>query len=150
MHLDYSIHPITEKERRVNLIIYMNKKWKEEYGGHLQLWDESLKNCTELITPHFNTAVLFRTSDISYHGIPQPITCPPDQARKSIAIYYVSPLRPEATHRYKAEFFPVPQQIAKGLDPRLEKLYDIRKSRLITSNDLADWPNWRNEGQGFW
>lgn len=25
MHLDYSIHPISKKERRVNLIIYMNR-----------------------------------------------------------------------------------------------------------------------------
>jgi hypothetical protein len=25
MHLDYSIHPISKKERRVNLIVYMNR-----------------------------------------------------------------------------------------------------------------------------
>jgi hypothetical protein len=149
MHLDYSIHPITKKERRVNLIIYMNKHWETEYGGHLQLWDETLSECTELIAPVFNTAVLFRTSDISYHGIPKPITCPPDQSRKSIAIYYVSPPREEATQRYKAEFFPLPEQ-EKTMDSRLAHLYEIRKQRLITRDDLKNWPTWRMDGQGYW
>ena len=39
MHLDYSIHPISGKERRVNLIVYLNKDWKEEFLGEVQLWD---------------------------------------------------------------------------------------------------------------
>jgi hypothetical protein len=149
MHLDYSLHPITGKERRVNLIIYMNKNWKEEYGGHLQLWDSNLDHCTELITPNFNTAAIFRTSDISYHGIPYPIKCPENQYRKSLAIYYVSPPRDQATHRHKAEFFPLPVQ-KQNMDPRLARLYDIRKYRLITQDDLADWPTWREDGNGHW
>ena len=76
MHLDYSIHPITKKERRVNLIVYMNKGWKEEWGGHLSLWEGTLermeKEATRIV-PGFNTAALFRTSDISWHGMPDPV-----------------------------------------------------------------------------
>ena len=53
MHLDYSIHPITQKERRVNLIIFMNKDWKESYNGDLQLWDASFTEPKVCIYPIF-------------------------------------------------------------------------------------------------
>lgn len=147
IHLDYSIHPITQKERRCNLIIYLNRHWKKEYGGDLQMWDASLKECTQLVSPSWNTAVLFRTSDISYHGIPRPIQCPDSEARRSLAIYYVSQAREEAKPRYKAEFFPHPDQ---EVSPQLQKLYEIRKHRIIQPQDLQDWPNWRWEGDGWW
>lgn len=147
MHLDYSIHPITQKERRVNLIIYMNPDWKSEYGGFLELWDEELQNRTEIVAPSWNTAVLFRTNNISYHGLPKPITCPENEYRKSLAIYYVSPPTDTAKPRYKAEFYPLPTQ---PVTPSLRKLYEIRKHRLITSDDLADWPTWRQDGGIYW
>lgn len=145
VHLDYSIHPVSGKERRVNLIVYMNPDWKEEYGGNLQLWDADMAHCTQVITPAFNTAVLFRTSDISYHGLPAPILCPPQECRKSLAIYYISPARPEAPLRLKAEFFPLPHQ---PVGEQLSRLYALRKQRLITTEDL--WPTWRTDGNGFW
>jgi Rps23 Pro-64 3,4-dihydroxylase Tpa1-like proline 4-hydroxylase len=145
VHLDYSIHPVSGKERRLNLIVYMNSDWKPEYGGNLELWDEDMKKCTEVITPAFNTAVLFRTSDISYHGLPKPIQCPGEECRESVAIYYISPARAEAPLRVKAEFFPLPQQ---PVDERLATLYALRKERLITEEDL--WPNWREDGCGHW
>jgi Rps23 Pro-64 3,4-dihydroxylase Tpa1-like proline 4-hydroxylase len=147
VHLDYGIHPFSQKERRCNLIVYMNRNWRNAYGGHLQLWDANMKNCKEIIAPDWNTAILFRTSDISFHGIPSPIECPDGMYRKSIAIYYVSDARSNIPHRYKAEFFPLPSQ---PVDDRLAKLYEIRKQRLITQEDLQNWPNWRNEGYGHW
>eukprot|EP01138_Halocafeteria_seosinensis_P014774 gb/GECG01015082.1/.p1 GENE.gb/GECG01015082.1/~~gb/GECG01015082.1/.p1 ORF type:complete len:187 (+),score=12.13 gb/GECG01015082.1/:1-561(+) len=45
MHLDYSIHPITGMERRLNLIIFLAEDWDPSYGGDLQLWDEGLTEC---------------------------------------------------------------------------------------------------------
>ena len=145
VHLDYSIHPVSGKERRVNLIVYINQGWQDEYGGHLQLWNNNLSECTQVITPSFNSAVLFRTSDISFHGLPAPIKCPPGEYRKSLAIYYISPAREEAPLRYKAEFFPLPTQ---PVDERLKRLYDARKIRLLTKDDL--WEGWRQDGQGYW
>lgn len=147
MHLDYSIHPITKKERRVNLIVYLNKDWRDEYGGFLEIWDAELKDRTELIMPAWNTAVLFRTNNISYHGLPRPIQCPLGEYRKSLAIYYVSPPTETALPRYKAEFFPLPCQPTSS---NLNSLYAIRKHRLITHEDLQDWPTWRKDGNGFW
>jgi Rps23 Pro-64 3,4-dihydroxylase Tpa1-like proline 4-hydroxylase len=145
IHLDYSIHPVSGKERRVNLIVYLNPEWKPEYGGNLELWDAEMKERTEVIMPAFNTAVLFRTSDISYHGLPKPIQCPSEQFRKSFAIYYISPARDSAPLRFKAEFFPLPDQ---PVDERLQNLYTVRKQRLITPDDL--WSTWREDGNGYW
>lgn len=147
IHLDYNIHPITKKERRVNLIIYLNKDWKEEYGGNLKLYDIELNEVKINNFSMWNTAILFRTSDISYHGLPEPIKCPEDKYRKSIAIYYVSKPRENLVERYKAEFFSKPNQI---LNDNLKKLYEIRKERLITEEDLNEYPNWENDGNGYW
>jgi hypothetical protein len=66
-------------------------------------------------------------------------------ARQSCAIYYVSEPRPNVTQRYKASFVPLPGQ---PVEERLQKLYDIRKDRLIQPSDL--WPSWRENGYGFW
>lgn len=148
MHLDYSIHPISGKERRVNLIIYMNKNWNHEYNGDIQFWDANFVGPVQRIYPVFNRAVIFRTSDISYHGIPTPIMCPEDAARKSIAIYYVSEPRVGTTRRLKAQYRPLPKQ---PIDERLHKLYDIRVNRLITKDDLQTiYPDWETNGGGFW
>lgn len=148
MHLDYSIHPITKKERRVNLIIYLNREWREEWEGSLELWDNQYTNCIRKILPRWNTAVLFRTSDISYHGMPKPFQCPADGGRKSIAIYYVSEPRAEATIRYKAEFYPLPTQ---SVNPPLQMLYDIRKVRNLSKSEVDRvYPNWESEGNGYW
>ena len=102
MHLDYSIHPLSKKERRLNLILYLNEYWKESYNGGLELWDKAYTHRCETILPSFNRAVLFQTSDISYHGLPTPIACPTDTGRKSLAIYYVSNSRDNVVHRSKA------------------------------------------------
>jgi len=147
IHLDYSIHPITGQERRINLLLYLNTDWDTTYGGQLQLWDEGMESCTQTISPTFNTAVIFRTSDLSYHGLPQPLACPDGMYRRSLAIYYVSPPRPSATKRYKAEFVPLPHQ---PVNDSLRRLYEIRKHRLITPQDLVMWPDWKTAGHGFW
>ncbi len=148
MHLDYSIHPITKKERRVNLIIYLNKEWKEEYNGDLQLWDINFNGPVKKYYPKYNRAILFKTSDISYHGLPHPIKCPENIGRKSLAIYYVSEQRDNIIKRYKAEYKPLPNQV---VNDKLQQLYEIRKTRLITDEDLNDiYPNWKEDGNGFW
>lgn len=143
MHLDYSIHPVSKKERRLNLIIYMNKDWITEYHGDIQLWDTEFTGPVKRIYPQFNRAILFKTSDISWHGLPDKITCPENIGRKSIAIYYISEPRINLTQRFKATFRAVPWQ---KIDDRLQKLYDIRSTRIITTTDLENiYPNWEND-----
>ncbi len=143
MHLDYNIHPISGKERRINLIVYMNKDWKEEYGGKIELYDTNKNKISEEL-PLFNTAIIFKTNDLSYHGLPYPIKCPDDKFRQSIAIYYVSDPHENLTKRFKAEFFP---QLNQPVGEELAKLYEIRKERLITNADLTNYfPDWRKSG----
>jgi len=153
IHLDYSLHPISGKERRCNLIIYLNEDWKDEYGGNLQLYNEDRTHCTDMIAPSFNTAVLFRTSDLSYHGLPKPMNAPSSMFRKSLAIYYVSEPRVKATQRAKAQFFPdrqMLQDLPTDIQERLLPLYDIRPYRLIQPSDL--WDDWKRDGikYGWW
>jgi hypothetical protein len=150
IHLDYEIHPVSKKQRRINIILYMNEEWKSEWGGALELWDKDRTKCVKKVEPGWNTAIIFKTSGSSYHGHPQPLSSPEGTFRKSLAMYYVSEPEPwvgGGSPRMKAEFFPLPGQ---QVDPRLAKLYDIRKQRLITTGDLEDWPEWEKEGGGWW
>lgn len=135
MHLDYSVHPISGLERRVNLIVYLNETWEDSWGGELELWDREFTHCVTKVAPIRNRGILFQTSDISYHGIPHPIQCPETTGRKSLAVYYVSPLEHGVSKRLKAEFRPLPDQV---VDEKLARLYEIRKTRLINEDDLRD------------
>lgn len=94
MHVDFNRHDKLRLDRRLNLLLYLNKNWQEEYGGHLQLWDKDMTQCEQRILPIFNRCVVFNTTDFSYHGHPEPLTCPEGQTRKSLALYYYSNGRP--------------------------------------------------------
>ena len=95
IHTDFHLHPSLGLDRRINVLIYLNKNWKNSYGGHLELWDVEMKNCVQKITPEFNTMVIFSTTDFSNHGHPDPLNCPSNISRKSIALYYFSNGRPK-------------------------------------------------------
>jgi Rps23 Pro-64 3,4-dihydroxylase Tpa1-like proline 4-hydroxylase len=88
MHADFNYYKKLKVYRRINLILYLNKDWKEEYGGHLELWDTSMTTCVERVLPIFNRAVIFNTDNFSNHGQPDPLMCKEDDSRKSLALYY--------------------------------------------------------------
>jgi len=94
VHADYSFHPKLKVDRRINVLIYLNKDWKEEYGGHFELWNRELTQAEQKILPVFNRCAIFSTTSHSYHGHPTPLSCPPDRTRKSIATYYFTNGRP--------------------------------------------------------
>ena len=94
IHADYNKHPETKLDRRINLLIYLNKDWKEEYGGHIELWSKDMQTCSKKILPLFNRIVIFNTLTNAYHGHPEPLSCPENISRKSIALYYFSNGRP--------------------------------------------------------
>lgn len=95
IHADFNKHPRTKLDRRINVLVYLNEDWKEEYGGHFELWDKEMKGCRRAILPLFNRMAMFSTTSDSYHGHPNPLTCPPDRTRKSLALYYYTNGRPE-------------------------------------------------------
>ena len=94
IHTDFNRHPTLALDRRVNILIYLNINWDQTYGGDLELWDKKMKFCGKKILPIFNRMVIFSTNDFSNHGHPEPIKCPDDISRKSIALYYFSKGRP--------------------------------------------------------
>ena len=95
IHTDFNRHPFLDLDRRVNVLIYLNKNWKDSYGGHLELWNQKMTLCEKKISPSFNKMVIFSTTDFSNHGHPDPLLCPETTSRKSIALYYFSKGRPE-------------------------------------------------------
>lgn len=95
VHADFNVHPKLKVDRRMNMLIYLNQDWREEWGGHLELWDPSATQCRKRIAPLFNRTVIFSTTDTSFHGHPHPLTSPPGVTRKSMSLYYYTAGRPE-------------------------------------------------------
>jgi hypothetical protein len=88
VHADFNHHKPMDLERRINVLIYLNKDWKTEYGGSLELWSEGMRQCVQKVTPEFNRCVIFNTTSESWHGNPDPIDHPDGITRRSIALYY--------------------------------------------------------------
>jgi hypothetical protein len=95
VHADFNYHTKLKLDRRINLLIYLNKDWKDEYGGHFELWNREMTQADQKILPLFNRCAIFSTTSSSYHGHPTPLACPPDRTRKSMALYYYTNGRPE-------------------------------------------------------
>lgn len=144
IHLDYEKHPYSGKERRINIILFLSKNWEESWNGANELWDKNVTKCVKRTPIKFNRAIIFKTNDISWHGVPEKIMCPENVFRKSLAYYYVSPLiisKPE--YRTKANFIKRPED---EYSESMEKIYEIRSRRLITENDMAELlPLWKKE-----
>jgi hypothetical protein len=88
IHSDFNVHRRLILRRRINLILFLNEDWKEEYGGNLELWTRDMKEMRARISPVIGRTVIFNTDDTSYHGHPDPLTCPDSRYRRSMALYY--------------------------------------------------------------
>jgi Rps23 Pro-64 3,4-dihydroxylase Tpa1-like proline 4-hydroxylase len=88
IHTDYSKHPRKDEYRRINLLIYLNEGWQDEWGGTLQLWKPDMSEMMVEVQPRMNTAVIFNTTSKSLHGHPHPLNTPLGISRYSIALYY--------------------------------------------------------------
>jgi len=88
IHTDFNFHAAMGLERRINVLIYLNKDWREEYGGCFEIWDQKMSRCCRRVVPAFNTCVVFNTSSISFHGNPDRVNHPDGSPRRAIALYY--------------------------------------------------------------
>lgn len=106
VHADFNKHHQYGLDRRLNLLLYLNKNWKDEYGGNLELWDREVTHCEAKVAPLFNRVMLFSTTDFTFHGHPDPLRCPQGMTRKSLALYYFSNGRPaeEVTGQHSTIF----------------------------------------------
>ena len=132
VHTDFNRHPTLDLDRRVNVLIYLNKNWKDSYGGCLELWNKNMSMCEKKISPTFNTMVIFSTTDFSNHGHPEPLNCPKDISRKSLALYYFSSGRPKSEvlskHKKNRTFFKGRKGIKNDADEKKEYFKNFMRS----------------------
>lgn len=103
MHADFNWHEQIGLYRRINLLVYLNEGWLDEWGGDLRLAsnEKAGLDVSKVVFPRFNETVIFTTDDRSFHGHPDPITAPEGTKRNSIALYYYSPNKPAGSAAIK-------------------------------------------------
>ncbi|MCS6823348.1 MAG: 2OG-Fe(II) oxygenase [Cytophagaceae bacterium] len=124
IHIDFNIHPSLNVHRRLNLLIYLQKDWKPEYNGALELWNSDMSKCEKKVFPEFNRCVIFETSEISYHGYTEKINVPDGVTRKSFYAYFYTNDREDAVEYHDTYFR------AKPEDPVTKKVITSIKERL--------------------
>ena len=134
-HLDYSIHPKLKLQRKLNLIVYLSKSMTQEMGGEFGLWADDNHSPGELIrsvAPLFNRAVIFDTTQNSWHGMVTPVEAPPMVFRKSLAVYYLCGVSESADPHERALFSPrLNQKGDKDIEQLILDRNDLRKSSSV-------------------
>jgi hypothetical protein len=155
VHADFNKHRKLRLDRRLNALLYLNKDWSEEFGGALELWDREMTRPVRKALPLAGRLLVFSTTSDSFHGHPDPLTCPPDRMRRSMALYYYSNGRPEEgiegpVPEHSTLFQPRPGERDAGTDTRerlkqfvppiaLDALKKVRSART-TQDDRTPQP----------
>ena len=88
VHVDGNYHDASGLNRRINVILFLNKKWQKNWLGEFGLYNSTGTICEKKIEPLFNRLIIFDTHDFSYHGLPDPINFPKKHPRRSVILYY--------------------------------------------------------------
>lgn len=88
IHADFNLHKKMQLERRLNVLIYLNPDWREEWGGSFEIWDKQMTQKEASFVPIFNRMVCFSTGSDTFHGNPERVAHPEGEPRLSIALYY--------------------------------------------------------------
>lgn len=143
VHTDFLAHTKRRTwSRHINLLIYLNKDWQEEWNGNLELWEKDLSRCVHSIPPVFNRCVIFNTVENSFHGHPHKLSCPEGTARKSLLLYYYRDEGKElavASTDYRA--LPddsLTRRLLISADRMALRLYTLIKGRTGLSDRLMD------------
>lgn len=130
VHVDVNMNPEKGLWRRINLLIYLNKYWKPEYGGDLELWNADMSQCVKKIPPLHNLAVIFYTDDNSPHGY-SPIQVPENESRKSFYTYYYTPVGEGFSYR-DSKFLPRPDEsLLKKLITNIKESIKINAKKAL-------------------
>jgi Rps23 Pro-64 3,4-dihydroxylase Tpa1-like proline 4-hydroxylase len=116
IHIDFNIHYDRNIHRRVNVLVFLNKDWKESYGGLVEMWNADVSKLEQAYLPSFNRCVIFETNEISYHGYGK-IEVPEGVTRKSIYSYYYTDLREDAVKYHDTIFKARPEE---GLSKKIK------------------------------
>ena len=139
IHADFTTHHTRENlARRVNILLYLNDEWRDEWGGKLELWDKDMTACMDRVTPAGNRMLIFTTTFDSFHGHPDPLTCPDDVARRSMALYYFTEEQNAVRRSTNYQARPDESRARKAAiwaDRNALDLYDRTKRRLGISDE---------------
>ena len=136
-HLDYSMHPKLDLQRKYNLIIYLTPNWRDTYGGHFGIWNSTPAGPTTLfktVAPIFNRAIIFDTTQDTWHGLATPVTCPLNMCRNSIAMYYLTDPPVDVDTRSRALFAPTEEQKNNA-----EVLELIKRRSVPNGINVEEW-----------
>ncbi len=133
IHIDFNIHVKENIHRRINLLVFFNKDWKDEYLGATELWNADMSICEGKVMPYLNRCLIFETNEISYHGYDK-IKVPEGVTRKSFYTYFYTDLRADAVKYHDTVFKsrPTDSRIKKLITPLKEKAKNIVKRTLKT------------------
>ena len=95
VHVDFNWNQKLQAWRRCNVLFYLTKGWKEEYGGGLELWSSNGDKKIKEVTPVFNRVVVFSTTATSYHGQPTKVIAPEGIYRNVFSAFYYATERNE-------------------------------------------------------
>jgi len=142
VHTDFSHHHYQKDwRRRVNLILYLNPGWQDCWGGAIELWDSRMQQCVAKFPPVINHALIFNTDEKSFHGFPEPLTCPEGVTRKSLALYYYTvdpyPRKIRSTDYRARPADGIADSALIWLDKQAVDLYSRAKARFGFSDDFA-------------
>lgn len=108
IHADFNVHQHMRVERRLNVLIYLNPEWKEEYGGCFEIWDKQMTRKVATFAPTENRMVCFSTGSDTFHGNPEPVNHPDGLPRQSIALYYYTATWDNSRRGHSTLFKPRP------------------------------------------
>ncbi len=125
IHADFNHHAPLNLERRLNILIYLNRDWKEEYGGSFEIWDTPMKQRYGQWAPVFNRFVAFSTASDTMHGNPEPVNHPEGLSRRSLALYYYTATWDETRQKHSTIFKGRPgTEDASGLPDKINRVID--------------------------
>jgi 2OG-Fe(II) oxygenase superfamily len=87
VHADANTDGICGLRRRLAMLTYLNKGWKSEFGGQLELWNHDATRCEKVIEPIFNRTVIFEVGDKNFHAV-RPVSSHVGAKRRSFATYF--------------------------------------------------------------
>ena len=127
IHADFNLHKQMQVERRLNVLIYLNDEWQEDWGGSFEVWDKQMTQKMASFVPTYNRMVCFSTGSDTFHGNPEPVNHPEGKPRQSIALYYYTATWDASRKAHTTLFKPRPGSVDEvdRLVARRAKLKDV-------------------------